>query len=1022
VGVDGFGNVTFASCGYSGQIYTLAAQQQQVPHSIPILAGFTSSGATIGGGLNQDGQATVGRIAANQRGDIFWVNDPYVDPNNPKSHQSSNLPNSLVEVPFGSSTQVLLVANLGSPSNAVTVDASNNLWVQNGVNSLLFIPFLKTTGSYPTGLDLKQTTPTTCTSLPVTSSSTAPCLWPDTESPHLGNNVYLSDIQLDAGGNIYGVDFFDSSGAPSAPGQSGPPNRLIEYNPTTGVPTVLVDQLSNVGYGGRLAVTPGGDLYYVDGTSLYYSAAGSGTDRPIPGFSNPTGVTIDSKGNLYVTDTGNNRIVLVPSVGGFLDFDGLYSIYNTNAAAGEPCGSVGVDGFGNVTFANNCGSSVVQLYTLFANPYISSFSISPSPATATIGSTIQFTPMVVGVGDKTATWSVALFKGSCSTCSPGTISSTGLYTTPYPFPNAVIVTATSNQNPALITQAYVTLAPPSTAAGPALTVDLGTATRHISPDIYGMNSYPQIYGGTTGYNLFTSGVAKSIALPIDRWNSPTYNYKTDTVNIAYCCHFENTSGGSTNPPYTGLVNTQIMQDKQTATKTMINVPILGWVAQGNTNCSFPESKYPGQVGTIPGQPAYDTNPPYVGCGTGYLSATSKITYNDPNDALLAVDESWVKGWVGFLDGQFGTAAGGGVAIYELDNEPDIWDKTAFNEHPNLMDYNLLTQNGISYAQAIKSADSTAEVSGPVISTWINIFNSKKDTLNGNTSDRQAHNNVPLIDYYLQQFYMASRAANQRLLDYVDLHTYFAPGNLNLNNDIGDTGAQEARLNSTRVMWDPTYLDPQFTDPNNLASTQPYPVQLIPTMHKWIANDYPGTKLAITEYNWGGFNGVTGALAQADLFGIFGREGLDLATLWNPPDPSSAQAPALNAFYAFRNYDGKGSQFGDIALSSISGNQANLAVYGAYRSIDYVVTLVVINKTYGDLLSTLSLANLTVAGTVNAFLYSNANLKAIVPLGSVPVTPPHSGSTTNTITTTFPAQSITVLAVPTNNTAPVVPTN
>ena len=43
------------------------------------------------------------------------------------------------------------------------------------------------------------------------------------------------------------------------------------------------------------------------------------------------------------------------------------------------------------------------------------------------------------------------------------------------------------------------------------------------------------------------------------------------------------------------------------------------------------------------------------------------------------------------------------------------------------------------------------------------------------------------------------------------------------------------------------------------------------MKKWVANDYPGTKTAITEYNWGGQEHINGALAQADILGIFGRE-------------------------------------------------------------------------------------------------------------------------------------------------------
>ncbi len=124
------------------------------------------------------------------------------------------------------------------------------------------------------------------------------------------------------------------------------------------------------------------------------------------------------------------------------------------------------------------------------------------------------------------------------------------------------------------------------------------------------------------------------------------------------------------------------------------------------------------------------------------------------------------------------------------------------------------------------------------------------------------------------------------------------------------------------------------------------------MKKWVANDYPGTKLAITEYNWGGQEHINGALAQADILGIFGREGLDIGTLWGPPDPVK-QVPGLVAFEVFRNYDGAGATFGDQAITSTSADQGKLSVYGALRTKDNVLTVVVINKTYGDFTATLT---------------------------------------------------------------------
>ena len=257
----------------------------------------------------------------------------------------------------------------------------------------------------------------------------------------------------------------------------------------------------------------------------------------------------------------------------------------------------------------------------------------------------------------------------------------------------------------------------------------------------------------------------------------------------------------------------------------------------------------------------------------------------------------------------------------------------------------------------------------------------------------------------------------RLLDYVDLHTYFAADNLAFSTG-GDTQTQQIRLNSTRVFWDPTYTDPNYPQPNyttdtNFTSSCTTPLQapqVIPMMKKWVANDYPGTKLAITEYNWGGQEHINGALAQADILGIFGREGLDIGTLWGPPDPVK-QLPGLMAYAVFRNYDGAKSTFGDQALTSTSSDQGKLSVYGALRTKDNTLTLVIINKTYGDFTTTLSLANFTPNGPAQAFLYSSANLNAIVAQPNITLTAPTGSGTTSTLATTFPAQSITILIVP-----------
>jgi len=651
-------------------------------------------------------------------------------------------------------------------------------------------------------------------------------------------------------------------------------------------------------------------------------------------------------------------------------------------------------------------------------------SITVAPAAATIGTPQQFTATVNGNGSfsKSVTWTLAC--PACGSLSPGTLSSTCIYIAPYPAPPSVVITATSTETSSIVGSVTVALNPPVTAAGPALTIDAGKTTHAISPYIYGMNAWS-----------LASSIGKAVNLPVNRWGGDAtsrYNYLLDVTNSASDWYFENNTMG-TGLQDTGAFNSQVKSDAAIGARTMGTVPVLGWVAKNSTSCSFPSTTYPQQVAFDPWRSTCG-NGVYPQGVNGCANANGCTIAGNVNLTDQSVGPSWAGNWVAYLVSKFGTAAHGGVAIYDLDNEPAWWDAVHRDVHPLPSTYDEVTTNGIATAKAIKNADPTAEVSGPVVDYWWNYFYSKKDVENGwssgspcwapwsNPVDRNAHGGIPFVEYYLQQFKSASDQSGARLLDYLDLHTYFA-GNYNgasvAFTTAKDTEEQKVRLDSTRVFWDPTYTDANFsqpnypTDPNYTASctTPLQSPQLIPMAQKWVAHDYPGTKIAFTEYNWGGQESINGAVAQADILGIFGKYGLDLATLWGPPDPVK-QVPGLIAFEIYRNYDGKNSMFGDTALDSSTADQGKLAVYGAARASDDALTVMVINKTYGALDSTLTLDNFTSStGMAQLYQYSNANLASIVAMPSVAATPPAGGSTASTISATFPAQSITLLVIP-----------
>jgi hypothetical protein len=88
------------------------------------------------------------------------------------------------------------------------------------------------------------------------------------------------------------------------------------------------------------------------------------------------------------------------------------------------------------------------------------------------------------------------------------------------------------------------------------------------------------------------------------------------------------------------------------------------------------------------------------------------------------------------------------------------------------------------------------------------------------------------------------------------------------------------------------------------------------------------KIAITEYQNGGWNHIAGTIAQADNLGIFGSQGVFAATFWPPVGTYSY---AMAGFRAFRDFDGAGANFGDTSLQASSSNVQNVVVYASSDS-------------------------------------------------------------------------------------------
>ena len=513
---------------------------------------------------------------------------------------------------------------------------------------------------------------------------------------------------------------------------------------------------------------------------------------------------------------------------------------------------------------------------------------------------------------------------------------------------------------------------------PALSVDAAAGRHLISPMIYGMNFADEELAG-------------ELDLPVRRWggNSTTrYNWQNDTYNTGSDWYFENIPEPNDTPwllPDGSAVDRFVEQDRRTGTDSVITVPLIGWTAKRRVedhpfDCGFKVSVYGPQQSVDP----WDTD-----CGNGVDLDGNEITGNDPTDTSVAIGPAFVQAWIGHLTGKYGTAAEGGVQFYNLDNEPMLWPYTHRDVHPELTSYDEIGSRTLAYAAAIKAADPSAETLGPVVWGWCAYFYSALDGC-APGADHQAHGDTDFIEWYLQQMQAYEEQHGVRLLDYVDVHAY-PQGEGVFSEDPGDAATQALRLRSTRALWDASYADESWIG---------QPVFLIPRMRAWVDGSYPGTKLAITEYNWGALGYLNGALAQADLLGIFGREGLDLAALWEPP---AADDPGAFAFRIYRNYDGAGSRFGETSVSAASTDQDRLAIYAAQRA-NGTVTVVVINKTGAPLTSEVTLTHAPAAPAAEVYRYSADALDAIVRQPDQPLEP-------GGFTATFPAESITLVVIP-----------
>jgi hypothetical protein len=524
-----------------------------------------------------------------------------------------------------------------------------------------------------------------------------------------------------------------------------------------------------------------------------------------------------------------------------------------------------------------------------------------------------------------------IMRGSSIEGQPNVLPPTDSYSgTTFPAINSTSETSTTAQkHPADL---------PSLSQGTIVRVDVRLNSQPISSLIYGISD------GSPSY-------LKTLRPTIISWGgnpNTRYNWKLGNAwNAGKDYLYKNGDYG--NKTGLSVADLFISAAHSLDIHVRLAVPTLGWVAKDTTSCSFPNSD--GSCGLAKG----------ATCQKPGLIA-------DPTTANVQSSPESISQWMQHLKDQ------GLVPDYiAMDNEPELWGYNHYDVHPKCTTYKEVLDKYLSYATAIRNVLPDVKLAGPVVCCWFSYWNTAPGP-----ADPKPGEPTEYIAWFLDSIRKNDEATGKRTLDVLDVHFYPQTGVYNNNTDL-QTDA--LRLRSTSGLWDLSYVDESWIK---------QPIYFIPRMQELIDKYYPGTQLGISEWNFGADGDINGALAIADVLGIFGREGVDYATYWRVPELDS---PGYFAFKLYTNYDDQGSRFDGSTVFTTSNNP-DLASYAAIDNQAGQMKIMLINKNPNQQVDlNLQVVGYTVEPSAFLYRYSNEQPDKIVkhnlsiPADSIPLTLP-----------------------------------
>lgn len=453
-------------------------------------------------------------------------------------------------------------------------------------------------------------------------------------------------------------------------------------------------------------------------------------------------------------------------------------------------------------------------------------------------------------------------------------------------------------------QLYKPQAPKAIAPDASFTIDFTAPKTPISPLIYGSNMYEEFNwdGSTRGFTFGRLGG--------NRWTG--YNWENNASNAGVDWQHQNDGylgGGET----TGMAaQNRIEKITSSGATALATIPMLDYVS-ADKNGDGDVAKTPDYLNrrfkkSIPAK-------------SGTLPTTPNV-----NDGEVYQNE-----FANFIMQRFK----GKQVYFSLDNEPDLWDQTHPRIHPYKQSYQEHRDRTLNTARAIKRLNPNAVIFGGVLSGYYGFMRL------GGASD---HSNRFYIDFFLQEMKRYSDMEAKRLIDVLDIHWYpehRGSNNIRIIEDDSSLETARARIQAPRSLWDDTFKENSWIA-NDVTRG---PIKLIPDLSSRINRFYPGTKLAVTEYYYGGGGHISGAIAQSDVLGIFGSRGVFAANLWHLGKTDDRFIYA--AFKIFRDYDGRRSSFGDLSVKVSGGEPSSLSVYASENSSNGKKVIVIINKTESE---------------------------------------------------------------------------